>query len=176
MKKIIIFILCIYPTVAFAGPPQIDILGIVPGVSTKEDVLGISSKKVGGLLAVCGVRKEGYTAGKVAHFLCSWNDTFEKTSDGNILIYDNIETYNIVLEGFSRKFGPPDKIEDIPVKTKLGVEYISQHATWIDEKGNILILKSRHGKVDEGWLDMFSADKVRELNKQNVERDQSREF
>lgn len=145
-------------TSVVAGPTQMDILGLVPGISEPADVrkAGMDSSstsdesvmlQIGGHAIPCTT---SYIDRKLSSLGCITGKKYTQAS--------NITVYMDLLNGFSKKFGKPDSISKIPVRTGFGVEHEVNIATWVDKRGNKLQLVSMLGVVTEGMIAFESAE------------------
>ncbi len=150
-----------------AGPNQIDILGLGPGVSDplqvqqasvhpKSRFESIVFLEIGGHKIPCMVE---FLNGKLAALGCltgkgsKKNQTYTEASNSDI--------YRDLVVGFTKKFGKPDFVKSNPVRTRVGVEYEVSIATWIDKHGNKLLLYSMFDTVDMGLITLESSDFLR---------------
>lgn len=174
VKKLILAILTTYSTLATAGPDQIDIIGLIPGTTTTQELSALGKVapggkvvflEIGGYKMPCGGEFKG---GMVQSLLC--------LTGGNRTQASNFEIHETLVKGFTAKFGLPDKNYTEPVRNRLGVEYKSNEVWWIDKQGNGLILYSIQGKVDEGALFINSAEKMQKIIQDAAQTEQSRKF
>lgn len=162
----------------FAGPAELEIIGIVPGKSTQADVekaKGEIGYVIGGFELVCIPE---YMDGVLSQFLCLTGGKYysrDKTSD-SYRNASNIEVHKVLLEGFTKKFGKPTAIDNDSVSNALGQEFNRNVVVWIDEKGNKLMISSLATKVDEGMLVLESAAKVKADKADKKKADQMRNF
>ena len=131
-KIVLLTIAMVTTTATYAGPPQLNVLGLVAGVSTKANV----NKTVSGIFTVgdsTGVYLEigGHRILCVAEFRDNKLDmlacaTGENRNDPFKTKASNIQIYNDLKAGFTKKFGPPDLVESEPVRNALGVEFANK--------------------------------------------------
>lgn len=143
-------------TNVFAGPDQLDVLGLIPGVSESHQVNQTRSGQlfeIGGHKMACGAT---FIDDKLASFGCLTG----KSSDRRYPTWtkvDNIEVHLDLKKGFTKKFGKPDSVTRIPVRTRNGVEYIKEEVIWKDRRGNVLNLYSMTDSIDEGMISLISS-------------------
>lgn len=137
----------------------IDVIGLTPGISTIEDFkkAGEFIKKtgdkyitrltIGGYVLPCGGL---FSFQRLGMMSCITGESYTKGT--------NLEIHEVLVNGFTKKFGPPESIKNTPVRTRMGVEYNSNEVTWKDKRGNVLIIKDLDGKIDKGSLMVLSAD------------------
>lgn len=63
----------------------------------------------------------------------------------------------------TEKFGKPVKVTS-SVSNRIGNKFDKQTFTWIDKKGNAIIIDSIHSKIDEGRLLIISEKRLNALN------------
>jgi hypothetical protein len=153
---------------ASAGPDQLDVIGLIPGVSTPaqvraaakyvgENYVGKNDKdmgvklEIGGHLVPCAAE---FINGKLSLLGCLTGKNLEayptKASTEEI----HVEW----REGFTKKFGKPDDVERIPLGTRMGAEVVLEMVTWNDSQGNKLYIASSFNKIDEGLLALTSSE------------------
>jgi hypothetical protein len=106
--------------------------------------------------------------GRVTHFGCSTDYRITKTN--------NQEIYAVLKRGFTSKFGPPDAVRTIPVRTRAGIEYEAEEVWWKDKAGNVLNLYSMEDRIDRGGFFVISADEMEKAANEVKRRDESRKF
>jgi hypothetical protein len=118
-----------------------------------------------------------YFEGKLDQLFCgfgkNWFST-DKASGSNGFV-SNIEVYNNLVKGHTKKFGKP-KIEATNKENKFGRTFVSEIASWTDKIGNKLLLVSLLDKTDEGMLVLYSAKRWQNLQKQEIEEAEKRNF
>jgi hypothetical protein len=151
---------------ASAGPDQLDVIGLIPGVSTPAQVraagkkLGGDDKKmlvrleIGGHLVPCAAI---FINGKLSQLVCMTGENQDAypTKASNEVIHVEWR------EGFTKKFGEPDDVERIPQRTRMGVEVVSETVIWNDSQGNRLHITSSVNKIDEGLLMLISSESMK---------------
>lgn len=150
------------------GPHQIDVIGLIPGVSTSSDYSSRSSffggrLEIGGYDMFC--QRKFYNK-KLAQLICIFGD--KRTS--------NNEIFEVLARGFAKKFGQPDKTNVKNVQTRIGAQYKSYEYWWIDSKGNVLKLNSMTSNINSGALSLFSAKRSYEVLYQQKVIDSNRKF
>lgn len=183
MVKIIPAIALIFNVqLVMAGPAQLDILGLLPGVSEAVDVrragMDPSSTsdevvrlEIGGHAIPCAT---SYIDRKLASLGCLTGkgtgryQTFTEAS--------NTSVYSDLLSGFSKKFGKPDSISKEPVRTRLGVEHVINIATWVDKHGNRLQLVSMVDVVTAGMITFESAEYLRRQAAESAAAESKKKF
>ena len=171
-------------------PSQLDIAGLKPGISTNEQVLALHIDKKVGILG--GMDMKGFVIGgylfnvcvpkdyhedKLSYFFCRTGKINSvDISSENAYFAKNIEVHETLVKGFTKKFGTPSIIEDVPVRTRVGVDYTSNKVVWIDSQGNGLILRSMVDSIEEGKIEIVSSEKLKELEEATKERNDRRNF
>lgn len=143
---------------------QINVVGLIPGISTPAQVNavadnGITNSGLGSLDKSLDTLNSGmFTIGGIKmNCAVSFDENkMEAFSCVTGMFASNVETHNILKRGFQEKFGTPYKDMDYVVKNKLGTEYKSNAVSWWDKAGNVLILKMMGDKLDQGNLTIQS--------------------
>lgn len=167
----------LFATTVVAGPDQLDILGLVPGVSElpqiKQAGADSDSKSNDSVLLEIGGHKIpcalSLLNGKLASLVCFTGKGTEK-----YLKYteaSNTEVHSTLTAGFTKKFGKPDSVIREPVRTRMGVVYEQQFVTWKDKQGNKLQLVSMADSVSMGLITIESAEYL----KQEIEKESADE-
>lgn len=165
-----------------AGPVQLDVLGLLPGVSEAVDVrrAGMDPNstsdevvrlEIGGHAIPCAT---SYIDQKLASLDC-----FTGKGTGRYETYteaSNTSVYSDLLSGFSKKFGKPDSISKAPVRTRLGVEHVINIATWVDKRGNKLQLFSMVDVVTAGMITFESAEYLRRKAAESAAAESKKKF
>jgi len=179
MKHVIFSILVGASTLTYAQPKQLDILGVKPGLSTKEDVQNVFGKtnfyEIGGIRLICMSEYEQNVLGMLA--CITGKDAFSKDialNTGQIL--SNVEVHQLLFKGFINKFGEPTIVKDSEVQNGLGMSFQDQIVMWEDKKGNRLRLILRFDKLDQGLLIMESAQKLEQEAAQEKVEQNNRQF
>lgn len=137
---------------------EIDLIGIIPGKSKKQDIdqIGVSHKEllclplcleIGGYTLTC---EPEYDEVEVLTRLTCWFGT--KISNGQ-----RSEVFQVLREGFTRKLGVPTLNQSDTVKTPLGVSFGRDILRWRDKQGNTLEILSINHRVDQGALALTSS-------------------
>ena len=178
-KHLFLLALLILSTTAQALPSQLNVVGIVPGVSTKAEVV---SKKDGKLYVIGGYKiiciPEFSTEGLLQQLFCVTGEKYGSV-DATKETYrpvSNIEVHETLAKGFKKKFGKPYHSEDFVRSTGLGVRVNSNLTEWKDKKGNKLTLLSMSDKIDEGLLLLQSAEKIKQDEADTKKEEEDRKF
>ena len=110
-----------------------------------------------------------FSNGILERFICFTGDKFTYN-------HSNVEIHDVLKRGFAKKFGSPTNDSDTPTRTRIGVDYNINITTWIDKKGNDLVLYSMMGKIDEGALVMTSYSKRMTDRNENIQQEKERKF
>ena len=157
----------------------LDILGLVAGQSSKDDVRKISQEKefqytcnpicltVGGFDLTC---KDEYDQKEILTTLTCW---FGEQFNTKIT---NIEIFNILEDGFTRKFGKPKVRLQFQTQNVLGAKFDVVNPKWQDEKGNTLEMSSRAGKIDLGAFALKSGEVNLDTLLENSKKELNRKF
>jgi hypothetical protein len=179
MKKLSVFASSIiFSAIAYAAPDELEIIGLVPGVSTQAEVEQAKAEYgylIGGYELVCIPE---YINGLLSNFLCVTGEksgSRDRTTE-SARFASNTEVHTDLVKGFTRKFGAPTEIDDSTVKSMFGTEFNSNSVTWIDKKGNRLFLSSILGKVDQGVLMLQSAQQVMKDKAEEQAADKKRAY
>lgn len=148
---------------AFAQPDKIDVVGLIPGVSTVSDVAKIKTRLgrylIGGYHLNCDTE---FIDQKFSELFCKTDFAFlmesEQSDRGREA--SNLEVHQTLVEGYRQKFGAP-KIETENLQTRIGANHNREIATWVDKFGNRLILMSIADNLNRGILLLQSADKIK---------------
>lgn len=158
----------------------INIVGLVPGVSKKWQVEKIENENdnsfvVGGIALVC---VDEYDAGTLSNLSCVTGEEYcsRDITRGKWHIVSNIEVHEILKKGFLKKFGQPEIDKYDKVRNGIGVEYLVNTVSWVDNKGNILVLTSRDGKINQGSLQLISSDRYKITSEKLKQAEESRRF
>jgi hypothetical protein len=175
-------------------PDRIDVLGLIPGVSTIMDFrkteMNLDKKPLDttltntayGIFEIGGY-KLGCTAlfedNKMESFLCDFGGDgmwkILKLLQKNKEV-SNIEIHHDLKNGFMKKLGIPRTDDNLPMRNKLGVEYVNNMVTWIDKQGNYLGLVSIANRVDVGSLMLLSHGHIVKSEKKQVDEEKSKRF
>ena len=177
MKRIIVAAIAFLsaPVIAQNVTNQIDIIGLIPGVSSAaqfkaasipsviDGVGNMAEFKIGGFELICSSEFEN---DRMQRFHCGTGG----------LGYSNIDIHNVLKRGFQEKFGSPFSDTNSSVRNGLGTEYNVNDVMWADKLGNILLLKSIDDKVDRGSLILVSSSLVKKIQESNAQQDRARKF
>lgn len=151
MFRLIVFLAVFNTISAYAQIDEIDVVGLVPGVSTPEQVERITRGifTVGGEKLVCLSPFTYYIDGKLSQLLClSGSSEYADTSN-------NIEAHRALVEGYTKKFGPPSSVTNIPIQNAFGARFDVSTVVWNDKEGNRLTLKSMVNTSGSRKADLF---------------------
>jgi hypothetical protein len=168
-------------TTVLASPNQLDILGLVPGVSELSEVKQAGSQplfnpntvvilEIGGYEISCSM---SFLNDKLALLACptgvgSTGTRYTKAS--------NTEVHSTLKAGFTKKFGKPNSVFTVPVRTGLGVKYEQEVVTWKDMKGNELILSSITDTPNNGLIILRSSEYLKEEAEKKVANETRKKF
>lgn len=152
----------------YAKPKLIDIVGLIPGKSTKQDVQAVSltpedTVRVMGFYLIAIGGKELRCG---AEFIDERLSSLTCLTGGRVTVDSNTLIHLDFLDGFTKKFGKPKSSVNIPLETSLGRKITSNMVLWQDELGNELELISVAGKAENGLVILRSFEQIK-LNKQN---------
>ena len=172
MKKTILAVMAmLVSSQVFAIPKQIDVIGLIPDVSTEADVkksnvgLGDEINKIGGYTMIC---IPTYIDAKLAQLYCAFGKSVIQESSNEII-------YNTLKQGFTKKFGVP-KVTNDKARNGYGTEFNVQSIVWNDQKGNSLTVYNRFSKVDKGVIILKSASLIKAEKEARKLEDASRKF
>ena len=172
MKKTILAVMAmLVSSQVFAIPKQIDVIGLIPDVSTAADVkksnvgVGDEMNKIGGYTMIC---IPSYIDAKLSQLVCTFGKSVIQESSNEII-------YNTLKQGFTKKFGVP-KVTNDKVRNGYGTEFNLQSIDWVDQKGNRLTVYNRFSKVDEGVIILKSASQIKAEKEASKLEDASRKF
>ena len=126
---------------------------------------GAAWLKIGGYKMPCA----GKLNGKLVEAMTCY-------TGGKLTKETNIEIHETLVKGFTAKFGEPNESRNKPIRTRAGVEYISNETMWKDGFGNTLSLYSMAGAVDKGMLILESALANKRSTEENRREDAARKF
>lgn len=156
---------------ANASPSTIDIVGITPGITTAEDLKPISEGRryeISGFRLSCDPEFESE---KLASFTCFTglpHYSYDLNSKDQRRQVTNNEIHEIFLKGFTKKFGPPGKVEKNNVKNAFGANFQQHTAIWKDRAGNVLTISNMNGKIDAGVVMLESKSAHQQRNSKDV--------
>lgn len=171
-------------TTALAGPNQLDILGLIPGVSELAQVQQADfdqnrkSKdgvmlEIGGYKIPCGL---SFLNGKLASLVCPTGTGTTGSVEYKYTEASNIEVHSALTSGFTKKLGKPDSIIREAVRTGMGVEHENQLVTWIDKRGNKLQLISIDGNIKKGLITLMSSELLKQLEEKDAADNARKKF
>lgn len=185
MKFIIFVCLVVLASNAYAGPKQLDLIGLVPGMSTQDEV----EKAKGEFRFVIGGYELGcyheYIDEVLSKFYCftgkdvgSRDVTDKSISFAESLRYgpSNITIHAALLKGFTKKFGKPSKIKNTTETNGVGTKFTVNTATWIDKSGNRLTLMSMLNDINTGFVSLESNQNIKKEIAEERAADQKRKF
>ena len=160
---------------AFAQPTQVDVIGLVPGVSdeAKVESLTVSAEEpfsqipefkffeIGGFKIPCQVEFDSNNR-KLESLIC-----FTGEYSGIMMTEaSNAKIHRVLVKGFTKKFGKPTSITDVPVRTKNGVAYTNQIVIWKDKKNNELGIFRMSDTIDGGFFHIKSGSLLKRENRE----------
>ena len=178
MKFILLASSIFFASSTYAGPNQIEMIGLVPGVSTQAQVENAKSEYgyvIGGYELICGPE---YIDGLLSQLLCvTGEDSHSKDKTTNSYrLASNTEVHAALLKGFTEKLGTPSKNDNLSASNRFGAVFNRNVVVWIDKKGNKLTLMSIASKIDDGIVLLESAQQLRKGESENRKADQQRNF
>ena len=138
--------LAIFLPNAFAIPSQIDVIGIIPGVSTFKETIEKTYKRsndvylIGGFAIECIFRIRGsiFTGtDRIDKFYCPFGSSTDISSPNRPIIVSAENVFEKLAKGFTEKFGLV--LPELKKACSAG-DYIVNCLAWVDSKGNILML------------------------------------
>jgi hypothetical protein len=178
MLKLLTFLTVFCATTAYAGTNQIDIIGLVPDVSTQEQVESAKAEfgyVIGGFELICIPE---FIDGKLSQLLCVTGEdsaSRDRTTDSYRLA-SNSEIHKVLVSGFTKKYGAPSKIDNSTVSNRFGTEFNRNVVVWVDNKGNKLTLMSMATKIDEGMILLESANQLKKDKAESNRAESKRDF
>lgn len=153
-----------------SGLKQLEVIGLVPGGSTKEEVREIGD---GSFYTIEGYRlacTTDYSAGRLSLFVCPTGKNADSRDTKNLdKLVSNTEVYTVLYTSFRKKFGKPTKRIKETLVNEHGAEFYHNKVVWIDRKGNRLTLSDTVSKMtamtEEGRLIIESARRVKDDGK-----------
>lgn len=182
MKNKFYMILVVLCHQAYADPYQLDVAGIVPGVSTPSQVAGKKHDgtfDVGGYSLICA---DDYIDGFLSDFTCffgeeySTRDLVTEKKTGQVEIVSNLVVYEKLLYGLTKKFEAKPEIFRENIENYLGREMVRYTAVWTDKKGNKIYLKSMERTENESTLILRSVAYLEREQKASNAEEQARQF
>lgn len=188
-RNIALMALLSFSGLIFAEPAQIDVSGIIPGVTTESQLESMKHLEpgkdpifakylIGGF--EFGVCMPEFHNGTLDYFYCITGEMISKdtTVEDSFAARSrsNQQIHQILVRGFTSKFGQPQSSENEVVRNGLGTEFNKNTVTWTDRKGNAFVLESMHDKIDKGRLQIISAHRLASAVRQHLEGEAKRNF
>lgn len=160
---------------------QIELIGLIPGISTKYQVESISKNsysnrfEIGRYLLSCYPE---YTDGILSVFMCLTGEddlSYDIASDVHREV-SNVEVHESLLKGLTEKFGQPINVSNEIVHNHFGAKFNKSTAIWEDKNKNYLLIESVHEKVGQGMLLMISGKTYSDFVKKQEAVENSRNF
>lgn len=160
-------------TSVIAEPELIDVVGIVPGVTTFEQYkqVGLNRGSEVGLIEI-----GGYKLMCLAKFRNNLLDTLRCSTGEKFSKATNVEIHETLTRGFTAKLGEPTNNTNNPIRNGFGVEYTVNTVAWIDKQGNYLSLQNMDGRTDIGTLMLVSSTKLKEVEEITNRQESARKF
>jgi hypothetical protein len=166
LKVAAVMVSSLLSTSVLAELDQLDILGLVPGVSDSNQVRKIGKNffstegqyfeiggifEIGGHETLCGVN---FINGKLAMLTCWLVSKYTKVPSHIV--------YSDMKEGFTRKFGKPDF-----VMSDSAYGRAREILEWKDKQGNQLLLTpaaidNNNKEIDSGWIIFQSSESLKQ--------------
>lgn len=163
------------PVIAQNVTNQIDIIGLIPGVSSAAQFKAASIPTYDyGDSSIEDFEIGGFTVGCQREFEGDKMQTFRCVTGGSGNL--NIDIHNVLKHGFQEKFGSPFSDKNSSVRNGLGTEYNVNEVMWADKLGNILVLKSIDDRVDIGSLSLVSSSVLKKIQESKAQQDRARKF
>ena len=179
MKYLLAITLALVTGSAHAIPNQLEVAGIVPGVTTQKEFENGKAEYgyiIGGFKLICSPK---YDVESVLDelFCFTGNEYYSRdiTKESRPVV-TNLEVHATLVKGFTKKFGKPVEVIDMPVQTGFGVKYNTNSVKWKDKIGNELTLIDMATKVGVGLLILTSAKKLKLEKEKEEEGEKLREF
>ncbi|QTN29972.1 hypothetical protein HZ993_09280 [Rhodoferax sp. AJA081-3] len=170
---------------AFQIPTQkapagwIDVVGIYPGYSSKEEVSDLKTKfgliDIGGYGVMCA--DEYNEKNILVKLVCLFgkDDLTTDLASGEGSLVSNSEVFQVFVKGFTKKLGKP-KTSAEKLETKFGVKIESVDTLWTDKFGNELNVVSVANKVGRGALILTSKSYMNMYKEKAQASKESRRF
>jgi ribosomal protein L32 len=160
---------------------RIELIGLIPGISTKYQVESISKNsysnrfEIGGYILSCYPQ---YIDNILSVLLCltGEEDLSYDVTKGTHREASNVEVHESLLNGLTKKFGQPIVLTNENVHNYFGATFNKSTAMWGDKYKNYLMLQSIHEKVGQGMLLMVSEKGYNDFVKINDNANNSRNF
>lgn len=171
IKPLLFSVVMLASANSFAAPNQLDVIGLVPDVSTPDEVNQVQTGEygtfvIGGLNLLCTPE---YIEEKLSSLFC-----LLKKSPWQPL--SNQSAFAILNTGFTKKFGVPTGVESNPVSNRMGAKFQQKIVRWKDKKGNELMIANMLGEVDSGMLHLESASRLAKAKAEAKEKAKSVKF
>lgn len=182
MKKLLFAASALFSSTIYAEPYQLDVAGIIPGVSTKEQV---ESKKKDSVYAIGGyglICSRDYNGDMLSMFHCQFGeemlttDLVKKERTGVWNTVSNTEVFEELLKGFTKKFKSEPDVSMEELTNGYGVAITRYVAVWTDSKGNMLQLYSFDEDPKKGHLLLRSKEYIDKVNSEYKSDEGKREY
>ena len=178
MKNIFIASLMAFSASAYAGPNQLEVIGLKPDISTQAEVERAKDEfgyVIGGYKLRCNPE---YIDDRLSQFLCVTGEGAgsQDIATGSNEKTSNTEIHASLVKGFTKKFGAPTEAGNLPLSNGFGAGFSSNIVMWKDKKGNKLTLISVATKIGEGGLVLESAQLLRKKQQEKSAAEQQRKF
>lgn len=160
------------------GEEVISVIGIVPGLSTKADIqytLKGGGHIIGGYKLAC--TETFGQDGTLDALMCIFGEsvgTRDIAANQREFVSNDI-VYFQLRKGFSNKYGQP-ATQVVELRPAIGAPIQTETATWVDRKGNQLVIRQTDVRIGTGSLFLESASKLRTDRIEQERADQRREF
>jgi len=154
---------------AQAEPEQIEVIGLVPNVSTIAEVGGGSTFWIGGYKLTCSAE---YIEDLLAQLHCPTGEAIDREGHSA----SNFEVHDVLVKGFTEKYGEPTNVEGAVIQTRGGGYFTRNTASWTDKKGNKLFVVSSDTRIDKGLLVLQSYTKISADEKEKERVNKARNF
>lgn len=144
LKCITFFAAVLLASNAFGNPNHINVIGLIPGVSTEAQIDdagiedSINSYAIGGYSLSC---YHETLSGVLSKFYCRTGEDYLSEDlarpDRSV---SNTEIHDVLIKGFTKKYGAPTRVENTTVMNQFGTKANSNRVVWVDIKGNKLTL------------------------------------
>ena len=168
---------------AFAAVDQINFVGLIPGVTTQEEFDSTLKKYPGGRKALEVGSFEiicipTFVDDRLDKLMClvgtERGSLIRPTTSVNLA--KNSEIFRELAEGYTKKFGRPEKNIEIPVRTNSGVTYTREIMAWRDKAGNEMSLTSMTTNINEGSIVIKSSSLLSKEKNDEEEKNKSKKF
>lgn len=179
IKAILIAIVLLVNTNLQADPKQLEIVGLILGVTTQKQVESMKTKvgfyEIGGFELLCF---PGYIDNLLSKFSCvTGKEYFSRDlTKKTYTLVSNIEVHEVLLKGFTKKFGKPTKNANTIKSNSFGLKINMNVVVWVDKKGNTLTLGSVGSKINEGVIFLKSAQLIKQDEDKSKASEKERNF